>query len=739
MENIKGLIEEKLNSHLKSFNVQNEVVLAPIPKQLSHLGDYSFVVNSVEPANPLSLALNLLGLKQRTIKSGEKITGTLPIDLISEAHIFTRGERKPPLVYINLMVLPNLKQEHQNSMLRSLIEQVSLDNFAKSEKHKGKVAVVEHTSANPISPLHVGNLRCTIQGDTFARVLKRIGFTVFRHFYVNDGGLQIAFTAFGYKVLKSKNIKPAIKFDAWIGQIYAIMNLFYHTQLAIKGIFPGTKKIYSLTKQDITNNGQKLKNQVAEINSSVTKLTQEKEKFEQVVPYPKIQIKNLEQQKAILQSKKLHKEKFHANLQKYYSTFDSLKFRFPNIFQILYKEVQNIDLNLEVGKLLAEYEKGSNLEIKKHFREMVEWALEGFKWTLNRYNVQFDAFDFETDITWSKSPEKIVKKLEKFDNIVKTNGSGVRLLYSSKRMKELRKDLKRMPLIAKQKTPDLQLTREDGTSLYTTKDIAYSIYKFETRAADVVYNVVGSEQGISQFQLLLPLYQLGYKTYATSMYHYSYEQVELVGEVMSGRLALYITADQFYDETLTRVKMAQKNTYKPDLKEKRSQKELDDTKKNLNNIAVACVRFPLVESSPSKQIKLDTNRELDLKRNNGPFVLYAFVRAENILNKAFKRGHKVDYDVNLHSIIQDKFIMRIIEHVSSINSVLYLVVKLEDPSKISDWTIEIAKYFMKFYERYPVISAQGEKIKERLLLTKIMHHAIRSGLEILGIPVVKNL
>ena len=140
----------------------------------------------------------------------------------------------------------------------------------------------------------------------------------------------------------------------------------------------------------------------------------------------------------------------------------------------------------------------------------------------------------------------------------------------------------------------------------------------------MIYNVVGSDQVISQFQLLLPLYQLGYKAYATSMFHYSYEQVELVGEVMSGRLALYITADQFYDETLTRVKMAQKPNTKTELRERKNQEDMNERQKNLHNITVACVRFPLLESSPNRQIKLDTNRELDLKRNNGPFVPLCF-------------------------------------------------------------------------------------------------------------------
>ena len=119
--------------------------------------------------------------------------------------------------------------------------------------------------------------------------------------------------------------------------------------------------------------------------------------------------------------------------------------------------------------------------------------------------------------------------------------------------------------------------------------------------------------------------------------------------------------------------------------------------------------------------------------------LYAFVRAESILNKARKQGYEIDYDINLQDITEDEFIMKILKHIDSINSVLSLAIKLEDPSKISEWTIEVAQYFMKFYERYPVISSKKQETKLRLLLVKIIHQAIRSGLDILGIHVVKSL
>ncbi len=65
---------------------------------------------------------------------------------------------------------------------------------------KGKV-ILEHTSANPTGPLHVGRARNPIIGDTMARILREYGHEVEVHYYVNDAGLQVATLLWGLKNL----------------------------------------------------------------------------------------------------------------------------------------------------------------------------------------------------------------------------------------------------------------------------------------------------------------------------------------------------------------------------------------------------------------------------------------------------------------------------------------------------------------------------------------------------------
>ena len=63
----------------------------------------------------------------------------------------------------------------------------------------GDSVVVEHTSANPTGPVHVGRARNPIIGDAVANLLEYAGNDVERHYYVNDAGRQMALFTWAYE------------------------------------------------------------------------------------------------------------------------------------------------------------------------------------------------------------------------------------------------------------------------------------------------------------------------------------------------------------------------------------------------------------------------------------------------------------------------------------------------------------------------------------------------------------
>jgi arginyl-tRNA synthetase len=63
--------------------------------------------------------------------------------------------------------------------------------FGSAPVGRGRRVLVEYVSANPTGPLHIGTGRNGAIGETVARLLEALGFSVSREYYVNDYGTQV--------------------------------------------------------------------------------------------------------------------------------------------------------------------------------------------------------------------------------------------------------------------------------------------------------------------------------------------------------------------------------------------------------------------------------------------------------------------------------------------------------------------------------------------------------------------
>ena len=85
------------------------------------------------------------------------------------------------------------------------------ERYGAADLGRGRTVNVEYCSANPNGPLHVGHGRGTVFGDALATLLARMGWSVVREFYVNDGGVQIEHLARSvhYRYLGALGAAPA--------------------------------------------------------------------------------------------------------------------------------------------------------------------------------------------------------------------------------------------------------------------------------------------------------------------------------------------------------------------------------------------------------------------------------------------------------------------------------------------------------------------------------------------------
>ena len=105
---------------------------------------------------------------------------------------------------------------------------------------EGKV-LVEHTSINPNKAAHVGHLRNSVLGDTFARLLRFTGRQVEVQNYIDNTGVQVADVVVGFVDLEKKGMAdvqalvadPAVRFDYYCWNLYARVTQAYEQSPAL--------------------------------------------------------------------------------------------------------------------------------------------------------------------------------------------------------------------------------------------------------------------------------------------------------------------------------------------------------------------------------------------------------------------------------------------------------------------------------------------------------------------------
>jgi len=85
------------------------------------------------------------------------------------------------------------------------------DKYGESNIGKSKKVIIEFVSANPTGPLHIGHCRGAVYGDVLSNIMKKLGYKVYKEYYINDTGSQIDklinSVIYRYKELFNKNKK----------------------------------------------------------------------------------------------------------------------------------------------------------------------------------------------------------------------------------------------------------------------------------------------------------------------------------------------------------------------------------------------------------------------------------------------------------------------------------------------------------------------------------------------------
>jgi len=256
-------------------------------------------------------------------------------------------------------------------------------------------------------------------------------------------------------------------------------------------------------------------------------------------------------------------------------------------------------------------------------------CLEGFRETLASVEISIDSWDWESDLIWNGDVNRALEELKATPYVFEENG--VLEFDAEKVAHDL--DLKKtLGISDDHELSALTLVRADGTSLYTTRDIAYHLWKFQR--AERLVNVIGMEQTLSQLQLKLALSALGHTDYIKRLTHFAYSLVRLPGHKMSSRRGRYITLDEVMEG-------AAKRAFNE--VSKRSPHLSDEEKRQISVfVGKGAVKYALIAVDPTKPVVFTWDRVLDFEKNSAPYIQYSHARAHSILRKAAKEPEKAD-------------------------------------------------------------------------------------------------
>jgi len=359
----------------------------------------------------------------------------------------------------------------------------------------------------------------------------------------------------------------------------------------------------------------------------------------------------------------------------------------------------------EIDQMLYKLEHGDP-EVVKLAKDTCETVLKALMESLHRINIFLDGFTFESKFVQDGSVDKVIEELKKSEYAREEDGAYHLELESFG--------------ISGRETKWV-FTRADGTSLYTTRDLAYHMNKF-TRT-DVAINVLGEDQKLGMQELAAALSIMGVDRKPEIVY---YAFVSLPEGRMSTRKGRVVNLDDLIDETVE-LAYEEVNKRRADLSE--------DRKREIARVVgIGALRYNIARIQPEKQIVFKWEDALNFEGSSAPFVQYAHARACSILAKAGAWDR--NFDSRHLTSDQEK---RLTKLIASFPSVIADCADHRRPHVLAAFAQDLASEFNQFYRYIPVLKAEGPARDARLALVEASRWTLRNTLDCLGVEAPEEM
>jgi arginyl-tRNA synthetase len=361
---------------------------------------------------------------------------------------------------------------------------------------------------------------------------------------------------------------------------------------------------------------------------------------------------------------------------------------------------ENEELEQEILNLMKNYESaceaGIENELTEKFKNAVNYSLGGFKETLSTLNIYHDKFVWESEFVKSGMVREVINRLMNTGKVVEDE------VY--------RLDLSDYGIEKK-----LVLARLNGTSLYSTRDIAYHINKMEN--CDFAVNLLGADHKLTAVMVNKTLALLGYNEAEVVFYEF----ISLPEGSMSTRRGRFISMDELFEEAKSR---AAEEVRKRGVAQ--SEEEIEEIAKK---IAVGAVRYNIVRIAPEKPMVFRWDEALDFEKVGCPVIQYAHARCSRILENVENISNE-----NLFAYEMNENEKTIVKLLSKLPKIVEKAAEVRKPQLVANYVLDVAQGFNKFYANCPVLKEENETVKNsRLAIVNTTKTVLENTLDLLGI------
>lgn len=251
-----------------------------------------------------------------------------------------------------------------------------------------------------------------------------------------------------------------------------------------------------------------------------------------------------------------------------------------------------------------------------------------------------------------------------------------------------------------------------GNPTYEAKDIGNALRELELYQFDEAIHVVANEQA-EYFKVVFKAIELVEASLIGKKKHLSYGFVNLSTGKMSSRKGNVITAEDLIDE----IKM--------EIRKQFNKTQIPSEERITEQVAIGAVKFFLLKFGVGTDIAFDIQKSISLQGDSGPYVQYAYVRTQSVLEKSKK---KAIYPGKPKLNDEERKLLRQIEYF---NLIVTSAANELRPNELCEYLLDLAKAFNLFYQKHSILGSDEEEF--RLLLITKVGDTLKEGLYLLGI------